>query len=56
MAYSIPYALLLIMERWIFVESPLILKIRNVCENNIMVYLYVVLFCVWFVVRNIYGI
>lgn len=54
LVYSLPYALLLVFERWVLSECSLQTKIRSVCENPKIVQLYVVLFTIWFIVRNIY--
>ena len=53
--YAVPYLLVLIAERY-FLRGPWQLKIRQWAEDNRVVWSYVVVYFVWFVVRNIYGI
>ena len=53
--YAVPYLLVLIAERY-FLRGKWQLKIRRWAEDNRVVWSYVVVYFVWFVVRNIYGI
>ena len=53
--YAVPYLLVLIAERF-FLRGKWQLKIRRWAEDNRVVWSYVVVYFVWFVVRNIYGI
>lgn len=53
--YAVPYLLVLIAERF-FLRGKWQLKIRQWAEDNRVVWSYVVVYFVWFVVRNIYGI
>lgn len=53
--YAVPYLLVLIAERY-FLRGKWQLKIRQWAEDNRVVWSYVVVYFVWFVVRNIYGI
>ncbi|MBR5655329.1 MAG: DUF2752 domain-containing protein [Prevotella sp.] len=53
--YAVPYLLVLIAERY-FLRGKWQLKIRQWAEDNRVIWSYVVVYFVWFVVRNIYGI
>ena len=53
--YAVPYLLVLIAERY-FLRGRWQLKIRWWAEDNRVIWSYVVVYFVWFVVRNIYGI
>ena len=53
--YAVPYLLVLIAERY-FLRGKWQLKIRRWAEDNRVIWSYVVVYFVWFVVRNIYGI
>ena len=53
--YAVPYLLVLIAERF-FLRGKWQLKIRRWAEDNRVIWSYVVVYFVWFVVRNIYGI
>lgn len=48
-----PYALLLILERWILPSSSFQMRLRRICESSVTAYCYVTLFFVWLVVRNV---
>ena len=53
--YAVPYLLVLIAERY-FLRGKWQQRIRRWAEDNRVVWSYVVVYFVWFVVRNIYGI
>ena len=53
--YAVPYLLVLIAERF-FLRGKWQQRIRRWAEDNRVVWSYVVVYFVWFVVRNIYGI
>lgn len=50
--YAAPYLLLLIIERF-FLQGEWQTKVRSWAENKYVVWLYIVSYCVWLVVRNI---
>ena len=50
--YAAPYLLLLIIERF-FLRGEWQTKVRRWAENKYVVWLYIVSYCVWLVVRNI---
>lgn len=54
--YSLPYFFLLTIERFCLPDCGLRDKLRYVAEHRIAVWLYVVLYFVWFIARNIWGI
>lgn len=56
LVYSVPYALLLIFERFILLECELRSKIRHLAEHRVAVHLYIALYILWFIVRNILNI
>lgn len=56
LAFSLPYALILIIENWLMPASPLQQKIKSIAEHRAVVITYVALFFVWFLVRNLLGV
>ena len=56
LVYSGPYTLILILERLFLPECILRQQIRRIAEHRITVNVYVVLFFIWFIVRNILAI
>lgn len=52
LVYAGPYLLLLIIERF-FLKGEWQQKVRGWVENKYVVWLYIVSYCVWLVVRNV---
>ena len=52
LVYAGPYLLLLIIERF-FLKGECQQKVRGWVENKYVVWLYIVSYCVWLVVRNV---
>lgn len=52
LVYSAPYLLILVIERY-FLRGQLQQKVRVWTENNIVVWFYVVSYCMWLIIRNI---
>lgn len=51
--FSVPYGGLIVLERFVLKECSLTIRLREIVEHRISVRLYLVLYCVWFVLRNL---
>ncbi len=56
LVYSGPYALILILERYFLPDCVLQHQIRRIVEHRYVVNIYIVLFFIWFIVRNYFDI
>lgn len=56
LVYSGPYTLILILERLFLPDCVLRLQIRRIAEHRIAVNIYIVLFIIWFIIRNYFAI
>lgn len=55
LVYSGPYAFFLILEKWLLPECSIKRQICSIVEHRIAVYTYIVLFFIWFIIRNCFN-
>lgn len=53
--YSVPYVLVLMAERWVLSEGHLRERVRSIAEHRYAMFLYIALFFLWWIVRNIFA-
>lgn len=53
MTYALPYFTLLIVNRFCLPKTRFVLRVSAILESRAAVYLYVVSYIIWMIVRNI---
>ena len=56
LALTGPYAFFLILEKWVLPIGRFQHRLERFCEHRITVCIYLVAFCLWFVLRNVFGV